>query len=506
MEGSRYGILRRSHKKPKDIKQKFKTEDLRELKLRKPPPKHGPMKLEVSIASKDWIVGVESPVLPQFPEEQKEPQDMEIDMPSAELVVEEPFQNPVQSHPKENFKRVLETPEVLETPKEVIEIPKKVSETPEEVLEITQPPKPSKPRSRSRSPKGEESLDIFEQTPPESEEELIVRQTGDELQDLEGYYIPQVGELIIDYETPRRFKIQAVLGKGVYSNVVLAYDLESTHKHAIKILRNNEAMIKAGQKEIKVLQLLNENDPQDRKHIIRLQSHFYYRSHLCIVFEELGLNLREVLQKYGSEKGLSLEAVRSFCKQAFIALAYLQRHSVIHCDIKPDNMLLSKDLRKLKLSDFGTALTQGENTLTEHLVARFYRPPEIFLGYPYDSSLDVWSLGCSLFELYTGKVLFPGVSNSHMLELIMQLKGPIPKKMRTQGQFASEYFDKTQFLHSGVPIQQIKKEKSLGVKLNSQTKNEQFFENLLEQCLTLDPQERIQPHVALKHPFLNTTN
>lgn len=51
------------------------------------------------------------------------------------------------------------------------------------------------------------------------------------------------------------------------------------------------------------------------------------------------------------------------------------------------------------------------------------------LGLPYDHPLDMWSVGCSLFELYTGKVLFPGKTNNDMLRLHMESKGALPKKM-----------------------------------------------------------------------------
>lgn len=51
------------------------------------------------------------------------------------------------------------------------------------------------------------------------------------------------------------------------------------------------------------------------------------------------------------------------------------------------------------------------------------------LGLTYDHPLDIWSVGCCLYELYCGKVLFPGATNNDMLRLHMELKGPFPKKM-----------------------------------------------------------------------------
>jgi serine/threonine-protein kinase PRP4 len=101
----------------------------------------------------------------------------------------------------------------------------------------------------------------------------------------------------------------------------------------------------------------------------------------------------------------------------FVALSHLRKNKIIHADIKPDNILISKDTKLLKLCDFGTAFTIDEATMIEYLVSRFYRSPEIIIGYPYDTSVDMWSAGCTLFELYTGEFLFPGNSNNEMVSL-----------------------------------------------------------------------------------------
>ena len=63
------------------------------------------------------------------------------------------------------------------------------------------------------------------------------------------------------------------------------------------------------------------------------------------------------------------------------------------------------------------------------------------MGYPYDSSLDTWSIGCTLYELYTGKILFPGRSNNQMLLLMMECKGRFNSKMIKKAKFGSNYFD-----------------------------------------------------------------
>lgn len=379
----------------------------------------------------------------------------------------------------------------------------------------------------------ESSDDMFIKTPEAIQEKVQIR-VGGETEDTKGYYVPQVGELLFDASKSTRYKIVSVKGKGVFSCVIEVQNMETSERHAIKVLRNNDIMLKSGEKEIRIVTKLNNSDPNDRRHILRCQGSFFYQNHLCIKFEALGMNLRELITRYGSDDGLSLEAVKSFARQGFIALYHLRNEKIIHTDsnfylVKPDNILISNDLRKIKLSDFGTALESGENKITENLVARFYRPPEIYLGYPYDYSLDVWSFGCTLFELFTGKVLFPGVSDSHMLKLMMELKGPIPKRLRSQGKFANKYFDQFSFIYvknelegpCRVPLSELKKEKNLGVilepnlqklpperseDLEAYRKELLKFQNLLEQCLELDPNERIASELALKHPFLMKQN
>lgn len=114
----------------------------------------------------------------------------------------------------------------------------------------------------------------------------------------------------------------------------------------------------------------------------------------------------------------------------------------------------------MKLCDLGSASDASENDITPYLVSRFYRAPEIscvitpvtddkctyvdiilVLGVPYDPSLDIWSIGCTLYELYTGKILFPGRSNNQMLLLMMELKGRFNGKMIKKAKFGDLYFD-----------------------------------------------------------------
>jgi serine/threonine-protein kinase PRP4 len=110
-------------------------------------------------------------------------------------------------------------------------------------------------------------------------------------------------------------------------------------------------MYKVGQEELIILKKLVGVDPEDKRHSVRFLSSFKYRNHLCLVFESLHMNLREVLKKFGFNIGLKLTAVWAYVKQLFIALKHLKNCGVLHCDIKPDNMLVNEEKNVLKIAD-----------------------------------------------------------------------------------------------------------------------------------------------------------
>ena len=85
----------------------------------------------------------------------------------------------------------------------------------------------------------------------------------------------------------------------------------------------------------------------------------------------------------------------------------------------------------IKICDFGSAFKEDskENDPTPYLVSRFYRAPEISLGLRYMLPIDVWAAGCCVYEMFTGKILFPGKTNNEMLKLFMEVKGQVPHKM-----------------------------------------------------------------------------
>lgn len=154
------------------------------------------------------------------------------------------------------------------------------------------------------------------------------------------------------------------------------------------------------------------------------------------------MNLREVLKKSGiRDVGISLRAVRAYAQQMFLGLSLLRKCHILHADLKPDNILVTESQSTLKICDLGSASDVTENEITPYLVSRFYRAPEIILGMPYDYAIDMWSIGCTLYELYTGKILFTGRTNNQMLRSIMECRGKFSVKLLKKGQFSPLHFD-----------------------------------------------------------------
>ncbi|RVX73324.1 hypothetical protein B0A52_02966 [Exophiala mesophila] len=371
----------------------------------------------------------------------------------------------------------------------------------------------------------DEDDDMFSDAPVKPKPEVQAAQTlkadlMDNWDDAQGYYITILGELLA-----QRYHVTQTLGRGMFSSVVRATDTQTNQPVAIKIVRNNESMRKAGIKEIDILKDISTNDPEDKKHVIKLHGSFDHKGHLCMVFENLSLNLRELLKKFGRDVGINLKAIRAYSQQLFLGLSLLKKCQYIHADLKPDNILVNEARSTLKICDLGSASPIGENATAPYLVSRFYRAPEIILGIPYDYGIDVWSVGCTLFELYTGKILFTGHNNNGMLRAIMECRGKFSHKLLRKGAMTYDHFDNmlnfradefdkvtgrtvTKIIDvKAKPVKDLKsrlmpKDKKMG---EQERKELELFVDFLDKCLDLRPDKRITPNDALKHPFIFRT-
>merc|ERR1719326_227009 len=127
-------------------------------------------------------------------------------------------------------------------------------------------------------------------------------------------------------------------------------------------------------------------------------------------------------------------------QQLLEAVAYIHSLNLVHCDIKPENILIqSYSQVRVKLIDFGSSCFTTDY-LNSYVQSRSYRAPEVILGLPYGPKIDIWSVGCVLAELWTGYVLFQNDSVQSLLARIIGIIGPFPPAMLAGGRFVPNYF------------------------------------------------------------------
>ena len=230
------------------------------------------------------------------------------------------------------------------------------------------------------------------------------------------------------------------LGEGTFGQVVKCRDSQGL-LCAAKVIKNKPAYYIQGLIEVKILSKLNnELDSNDSNHIVRMKDFFVFRNHLVIIFELLSLNLYEILRK-NLLRGVSLSLIRKFTKQMLEALCVLEKGNIIHCDMKPENVLLADDKANIKVIDFGSACFENA-TIYTYIQSRYYRSPEVILGCPYGSEIDSWSLGCICAELFIGIPLFPGANDYDQIYRMTQILGIPPESMLREGRFHDKYFTK----------------------------------------------------------------
>lgn len=254
-------------------------------------------------------------------------------------------------------------------------------------------------------------------------------------------YILYVND-VLGVEHNRKYLVLDLLGQGTFGQVVKCQNLITKEILAVKVVKSKSEYLNQSVTEAKVLELLNRQiDPNNEHHFLRLHDTFVHKNHLCLVFELLSNNLYELL-KLNEFHGLSMTLIKTFAKQLLDSLCVLKDNKLIHCDLKPENILLvSNDRPDLKVIDFGSACEETR-TIYTYIQSRFYRAPEVLLGIPYSTGIDMWSFGCIIAELFLGIPIFPGNSEFDQVTRIVESLGMPPAWMCDMGKNSKKYFHK----------------------------------------------------------------
>ena len=216
-----------------------------------------------------------------------------------------------------------------------------------------------------------------------------------------------------------KYSFVRVIGSGAYGVVISANDTQLNSRVAIKMVPKafqDEIDAKRILREIKLLKhLKHENIVGIVDMMPPMMRYVDDFKDVYIVSELMETDLYRIIY---SKQSLSLDHVQYFIYQVLRALKYIHSANVLHRDLKPSNLLVNSNC-DLKVCDFGLARGVLDNEqmrdgtkkplLTEYVVTRWYRAPEIMLAcHEYDKPVDVWSTGCILAELLARKPFFPG--------------------------------------------------------------------------------------------------
>ena len=254
------------------------------------------------------------------------------------------------------------------------------------------------------------------------------------------------------------FELGQVLGKGGYGSVFLAKDVRSGDLVAIKRFHNNGALVdKKAIKEQNIWKGLHHQN------IVEFKGSFVGdNGTLNLVVEYVdGLSLAEHLSQYSA---FPETLVAEISRQVLNGLQYLHANGVTHRDLKPANILVDS-CAAVKICDFGVSRSENVQTINpgqQHMVGTpWYIAPEMVEYRPYTTSVDIWSLGCTVLELATGRRPYHELSAMQVLfRMVEDRSPPIPQHLSTEAK------------------------------------------SFLQACWVWDPKKRPSATDLLKHPFI----
>nr|POE59149.1 negative regulator of the pho system [Quercus suber] len=230
----------------------------------------------------------------------------------------------------------------------------------------------------------------------------------------------------MDKRHPSSFQQLEKLGEGTYATVFKGRNGQTGQFVALKEIHldSEEGTPSTAIREISLMKELKHEN------IVRLYDVIHTENKLMLVFEYMDKDLKKFMDSYhsptnGPRGALDAVTIKSFMWQLLRGIAFCHENRVLHRDLKPQNLLINSNLQ-LKLGDFGLARAFGipVNTFSNEVVTLWYRAPDVLLGSrTYNTSIDIWSAGCIMAEMFTGRPLFPGTTNEDQLLKIFRLMG-----------------------------------------------------------------------------------
>ncbi|XP_064600510.1 cyclin-dependent kinase-like 1 [Liolophura sinensis] len=281
----------------------------------------------------------------------------------------------------------------------------------------------------------------------------------------------------------------AKIGEGSYGVVFKCRNRDTGQLIAIKKFVESEddpLIKKIAMREIRMLKQLKHPN------LVNLIEVFRRKKRLHLVFEYVDHTVLNELDR--NPRGVPEHMVKKIIHQTIQAVNFCHQHNCIHRDVKPENILITRQ-GIIKLCDFGFArlLTGPGDEYTDYVATRWYRAPELLVGdTQYGPPVDIWAIGCVFAELLTGQALWPGRSDVDQLYLIKKTLGDLlPRHVQI---FSTNTFFK------GMSIPEADRLEPLDEKFCHASPLALSF---MKGCLTMDPAQRLTCSDLLSHPYMD---
>lgn len=327
------------------------------------------------------------------------------------------------------------------------------------------------------------------------------------------------------YREAARFEINVLNHLKLPSNLNQSdnrYHYNSQHHHHHKLDHHLNTSSGSGSN---YLNEINEITEAGRRLCVQMLDWFDYHGHICILFEMLGRSVFDFM-KMNNYQPYPFEHVRAITHQLTLAVNFLHKNKITHTDLKPENILFVNDAYDIeypnnklnskvkqyyvvkdptiRLIDFGSATFDHEHH-SKVVSTRHYRAIEVILELGWSQPCDVWSIGCIIFELYTGITMFQTHDNREHIAMMERILGTIPWRMAIRSR--TKYFNRHGWLiwddNSSAGYFVRRNCRSLKHYIANHTRDELDLFDLIDLMLTYEPNDRITCSEALRHPFLD---
>eukprot|EP00095_Tigriopus_kingsejongensis_P009173 maker-scaffold145_size311916-snap-gene-1.9 protein:Tk09173 transcript:maker-scaffold145_size311916-snap-gene-1.9-mRNA-1 annotation:"cell division protein kinase 4" len=300
------------------------------------------------------------------------------------------------------------------------------------------------------------------------------------------------GPIVSPLRDPSHYEELSVIGNGAYGTVYRARDKATDSIVALKKMRFTLTEDGVPMAILREISLLKQLEKFDHPNIVRLLDicHGQRRERemsLYLVFEHVHQDLASYLEKCPSP-GLGQDRIKDIIWQILCGVDFLHSHRIVHRDLKPQNLLVTR-AGNVKLTDFGLArIYEFYTLLTSVVVTLWYRSPEVLMGLPYATPVDMWSCGCIFAELFLRKPLFPGQYEMDQLQKIFDKIGTPSEE---------DWPENAAVARSNFKVTNAQAWKDMVPEMDEQA------QDLVRKMLSFDPSERITASEALLHPYFS---